>query len=285
MNPLPDEKEKNERKIEIGSAAHALLLNQPVEIRVLEFDAYTTKASKEARAMAKDDGAIPLLTADHELVTNMIARAKLDLALDTDPVVRSIARPDSYEHEAFNEVVACWQDMGGLWCRARIDRLVIAPDRITIIDYKTTEMSAAPQDVAKAIFNNTYHLQDGFYRRAIRHLFPQVNNHEVKLDFLFIVQEQEPPHEITSARIDAPGRVIGEKMAGAGVRLWHNAMTKNEWSGYPRQVVEAQMPPYVETKWLAREVEDERFEGLAFDPMGPMEMNPYRPADKEVFFG
>ena len=74
-------------------------------------------------------------------------------------------------------------------------------------------------------------------------------------------------------------------MASAGVRLWHDAMTKNEWLGYPRQVVDAQMPPYVETRWLAREIEDERFEGLTFDPIGPMEMNPYRPADREVFLG
>lgn len=286
LNPSPVDDGRNDRRMEIGSAAHACLLCQNIEIRTLDYENFATKASREERDAAKAEGAIPLLRTDRALVYAMHNRAKEDLALSDDPVILNIVQPDKTPMTSYNEITACWRDMGGIWCRARMDRLVIQPDRITIIDYKTTEMSAAPQSVAKAIFNNAYHLQDGFYRRGIRHLFPAVNTNDVMLDFMFIVQEQEPPHEITVARIAAPGRVIGEKMASAGVRLWHDAIIKNEWPGYPKTVASADMPPFVETRWLAREIEDPRFQGLTIDPMGPQELHPFKQPDKgDVFWG
>jgi len=138
-------------------------------------------------------------------------------------------------------------------------------------------MSAAPDAVQKTIYNNEYELQDGFYRRGLRHLFPQIDKHEIALDFLFIVQEQKAPHEITVAKLDIPGRQIGEKKASAAVRMWDHHVTTNEWPGYPSKTKTAEMPPYTETRWLAREIEDERLQNLPSDPLNPFEEVPYRP--------
>lgn len=277
LNTAPKTEEKPEKRAEIGSAAHARLLSQPTEIVEVKHKNYQSNAAKAARAKAHKSGAIPLLTEDVKLLDDMMNVAKRELSIHEDERIRALVTGEVIG-DYHNEITACWQDVvGGHWCRARIDRLMFEPKRITVIDYKTTEMSAAPDSVQKAIYNNEYELQDGFYRRGLRHLFPQIDKHEIALDFLFIVQEQKPPHEITVAKLDIPGRQIGEKKASAAVRMWDHHITTNEWPGYPSKTKTAEMPPYTETRWLAREIEDERLQNLPFDPLSPFEEVPYQP--------
>lgn len=277
LNTATKTEEKPEKRAEIGSGAHAILLSQPTKIEMIDAPTYQTNAAKAARIAAHKTGAIPLLKEDYSLLMDMMNVAKRELSIHEDERIRALVTGEVIG-EYHNEITACWQDVvGGHWCRARIDRLVIEPKRITVIDYKTTEMSAAPDSVQKAIYNNEYELQDGFYRRGLRHLFPQIDKHEIALDFLFIVQEQKPPHEITVAKLDIPGRQIGERKASAAVRMWDHHVTTNEWPGYPSKTKTAEMPAWTETRWLAREIEDERLQNLPFDPLNPFEEVPYQP--------
>lgn len=269
--------EKNDRKREIGSAGHALLLRQPTEIAVIEYDDFKKKAAQDERTEAQKRGAIPLLTADYEKTLAMVYKARDTLATNEHPAIRALAGDDA-DAVQMNEVTAAWQDRcGNLWARARMDRLHIAPDRLTIIDYKTTELSVEPDAVARAIYSNNYHFQDAFYRRAVRALFPEIDRHELKLDFLFIMQEQEPPFEITVARVDNAGRIIGEKMVSDAFLLWRKCITENWWPGYPGGIVEAEMPAYVDTRWTARELEHPYLQKLGYDPMPVYESRPYQP--------
>ncbi|WP_457663962.1 PD-(D/E)XK nuclease-like domain-containing protein [Sinorhizobium medicae] len=271
-----EEEESNSRTRDIGSAAHALLLRQPTEIAVLNYDDFKKKAAKQDRDEAQERGAIPLLVKDYETALGMFETAKRELADNEHAAIRALANPVDDE-VTFNEVTAVWKDRcGDHWARARMDRISVMADRITIIDYKTTELSAAPTQVNRAIFNNNYHFQDGFYRRGTRQLFPEIDRHEKKLSFLFIVQEQFAPFEITVTEIDNAGRVIGEKMVSDAFMLWRKCMTENWWPGYPKGTARAEMPPYVETNWLAREIEDPYLQGLGFDPLPFYETSPYR---------
>ncbi|MBW8282490.1 MAG: PD-(D/E)XK nuclease-like domain-containing protein [Rhizobium sp.] len=272
-----EEEDKNSRARDIGSAAHAMLLGQPTEIAVLQFDDFKKKAAQEERSAAQARGAIALLTKDFETVTQMVEKARDELRENEHPAIREVAGryPESL---IFNEVTAAWIDRcGDHWARARMDRISITPDRITIVDYKTTELSVEPTSVARAIYNNSYHFQDAFYRRGIRTLFPQIDRHEMKLDFLFIMQEQEPPFEITVARVDNAGRLIGEKMVSAAFLRWRKCWAEDHWPGYPNEIVEAECPAYVDTKWTSREIEDPHLQNLGFDPMPMFESRPYQP--------
>lgn len=275
----PDEdedEEKNSRARDIGSAAHAMLLQQPTEIAVLDYKDFKKKAAQEERAEAQERGAIPLLAKDHKTVLAMVEKARNELATNQHPAIREIAEGST--SSVFNEVTAIWRDRcGDNWARARMDRLSIDGPRVTIIDYKTTELSVEPSAVARAIYNNEYHFQDGFYRRGIRHLFPAIDNHDMRLDFLFITQEQTAPFEITVARVDNAGRLIGEKMASAAFMLWRKCLSENNWPGYPGEIVEAEMPAFVDTRWTSREIEHPYLQGLGFDPMPFYETSPYRP--------
>lgn len=271
-----EEEEKNSRARDIGSAAHALLLQQPTEIAVLDYKDFKKKAAQEERAAAQERGAIPLLVKDNKTAQAMVTKARNELSGSQHPAIREIA--DGSTDNVFNEVTAIWRDRcGNNWARARIDRLSIDGPRITIIDYKTTELSVEPTAVARAIYSNEYHFQDGFYRRGIRHLFPAIDKHEMRLDFLFITQEQAPPYEITVARVDNAGRLIGEKMASAAFMLWRKCLSENNWPGYPGEIVEAEMPAFIDTRWTSREIEHPYLQGLGFDPMPFYEVSPYKP--------
>lgn len=276
--PEEEEEVKNDNIREIGSAAHAMLLRQPTEISVIESKDYKNKKAQIARVEAQERGAIPLLEKDHKTALAMVAKARADLSESDHPAIRALADPTSTDSTLLNEVTAAWIDpCGSLPARQRMDRLHIEPSLIAILDYKTTKMSVAPQQVVRPIFNNGYHFQDGFYRRGARALFPQIDRHECKLDFLFIMQEQDPPFEISIVRIDAAGRVIGEKMVSAAFRKWRKCMTDGYWPGYPNDIVSADMPAFVETNWLAREIEDPYLQNLGYDPMPMFEASPYRP--------
>jgi hypothetical protein len=270
-----EEEDKNSRTRDIGSAAHVMLLRQPTEIVVLDYKDFKKKAAQEERAAAQERGAIPLLVKDHKAVLTMVEKARNVLSTSSHLAIRDIADP--VVSTVYNEVTAIWRDRcGDTWARARMDRLSIDGPRITIIDYKTTELSVEPNAVARAIYNNEYHFQDGFYRRGIRHLFPEIDRHEMRLDFLFITQEQKPPFEITVARVDNAGRLIGEKMASAAFMLWRKCQAENEWPGYPGEIVDAECPAYVDTRWSSREIEHPYLQGLGFDPLPFYETNPYR---------
>ena len=272
-----EEDEKNSRVRDIGSAAHALLLRQPTEIAVLDYKDFKTKAAKAERTKAQNRGAIPLLVKDQKIARKMVDVARADLATNEHPAVRALGVDDE-QGNYLNEVTAAWIDpCGDNWARCRIDQLHITDERITIIDYKTTEMSAEPSRVTRTIFSNEYHFQDAFYRRGIRQLFPEIDAHKKKLSFVFIVQEQYAPFEITVTEIDEAGRLIGEKMVSNAFMLWRKCLAENWWPGYPKGVVRAEMPAFIETSWLAREIEHPYLQKLGNDPVPFFTHHPYKP--------
>ena len=70
------------RAMEMGSAVHAheLVLGTGAQIVVIDADNYRTKAAQEAAAAAREAGAVPLLTAEHDQVQAMAAALRDHLA-------------------------------------------------------------------------------------------------------------------------------------------------------------------------------------------------------------
>lgn len=268
----------NSRSREIGSAAHALLLDQNTEIAVLEYDDFKKKAAQQERIEAQERGAIPLPKPDYETVLAMVDKARRVLAESEHEALRALAANDPTS-VPFNEVTACVIDPTAGWTRVRFDRLQFTTRRLTIVDYKTTELSVAPRVVANAIYNNNYHFQDAFYRRVIRQIVPEIDRHEMLLDFLFLMQEQQKPYEITVAQTDLAARTIGEKMVRASALLWRKAMAESNWPGYPTDIVTAEFPAYLDTRWCAREIDDPRLQGLGVDKLKAFETKPYQPKE------
>jgi NAD(P)-dependent dehydrogenase (short-subunit alcohol dehydrogenase family) len=247
----PDYEATESKRLDLGTAAHSLLLEDGAGLVIVDADSYQTKAAKEARDEAYAAGKTPVLTADYERVDAMaeIARARLD---------------QSFNREWFkNEQTLIWRE-GEAWCRGRVDAL--AERTGIVIDYKTTT-DASPATLSRRIYDMHYHFKAAVYERGLNALLPGMIG---RWRFMFLFQEIEPPYECSMIELSEGGLTIGRKQAAYAVEAWTRCMASGEWPGYPRTAVIAEPPPWIEAQWLAREEVD----GPAFVDMPRAEDEP-----------
>jgi hypothetical protein len=226
-------------KFDLGTVAHALLLEAGGEIAVIDAENYTTKAAREARDAAREAGRTPVLTAAYEQADAMAKRART--FLDNAVTGWGDGKP---------EQVMIWQE-GDAWCRGMVDWL--KNDALTVIDYKTTGTSARPDDVERHLFDMHYHLKAGLYERGLNVLHPQGTG---RRQFLFLFQETDPPYECSLVKLSEAAMMIGRKQATYAIRRWAQCMRSGVWPGYGLNTHTASPPPWIESRWMAREMSD-----------------------------
>jgi hypothetical protein len=129
----PDFKREEEKKFDIGQAAHALFLEGAASVHVVYAQDWRTNAAKESRDEARANGQIPLLVDQWDEVQRMVAATQSQVdEIETNPPLFAEGRP---------EQTLIWQE-DGVICRARLDWL--RDDFTAIDDYKTTSASADP---------------------------------------------------------------------------------------------------------------------------------------------
>lgn len=210
----PAYQERHEDKFDMGTASHAMLLeNDASRIVTVEADDWRTKAAKEAREAARAAGKTALLARHHAAVSKMVDVAKAFIAQS------EIAE---YWSQAESEVTATWQE-NGVWLRCRFDRL--ANDRRCIMDYKSTG-DAAPEPFSRQLVRMGYHFQDAFYRRAVRALGGK------EPSFVFLVQSVEAPHECSLHGCDPALREIADLEVQTAIDQWRQCLTSNKWPSH-----------------------------------------------------
>ena len=125
---------EEKESFDLGSAAHALLLEGADRMVVIDADSYRTKEAKAARDDARSRGLHPVLATKHADVKAMAQRAHDAIARCPDLGGLTLA-------DGKAEQVAIWRE-DEAWMRARFDW--ISTDRRVILDYKTTGASASP---------------------------------------------------------------------------------------------------------------------------------------------
>lgn len=236
LNPAfePDRDEK----FDLGTAAHAYLLQGASGFAVLDFPDWRTKAAKEARDAARDAGKVPLLAFRWADVQAMAAAAQPQLDAHEDPP-RPLAG-------GAPEQTLVWQE-GDVWCRARLDWL--HHDRQTVDDYKTTGGSANPEMWTRGpLFTNGYDLQAAFYLRGLQVLYG------IAATFRFVVQENTAPFALSVIGLSPGALVLAEKKRLYAVDLWRSCLATNRWPAYPTRTCWAELPPWLEAAWLEREL-------------------------------
>lgn len=218
----PNYRESHESKFDLGTCAHAVLLEQDSSnIVVVDADDWRTKAAKEQRDLARTAGKTPLLARHYDDVRNMV-----------DAALAYIEGSDIAEawHDAESEVTGVWHEKG-VWLRCRFDRL--AKDRSSIIDYKSTT-DASPEGFSRQIQRMNYHLQEAFYRRCIRAL--------VGTDprCVFLAQEVTPPHDPSLAACSNAMREIADAEVERAIGMWRQCLASGEWPGYPKRICYAE---------------------------------------------
>lgn len=235
----PDFEREESSRLDVGSIAHKLLLGKGADVVVIDAEGFQTKAAREARDNARAAGKLPVLSGVYENIRQMtdMAGAFLDDAL---PKWRC-GKP---------EQVLIWREQGA-WCRGMVDML--SDDRCVVLDYKTTSASARPDDVERQLFDMHYHLKAAFYERGLNVLDPENVN---RRDFLFLFQETDPPFACSLIRLSEGAMTIGRKQATYAIRRWARCIAANDWPGYGGVPHRASPPPWVEQRWMSREMSD-----------------------------
>ena len=214
----PDYREQHDGKFDLGTSAHAVLLEQDgSRIVVVDADDWRTKAAKEQRAAARAEGKTALLSRHHADVMEMVnvARAFLQDCEITE-----------YWNEADSEVTEIWQE-GSVYLRCRFDRLSF--NHRCVIDYKSTT-DASPDGFSRQITRMGYHIQEAFYRRGIRALG------ERDPQFVFLAQSCEPPYECTLHGCDPAMQQIADAEVDRAVQTWRVCAQTNRWPSYGGRV-------------------------------------------------
>lgn len=224
----PDKPAKEIPKhFKIGQALHTSVL-EPEKFdntycTIPKFDRRTT-AGKEAHAEAEKaaKGKITLNEEDFSQVKFMAD------AMRETRVYRNIMKDGKIEHSFF------WSDDEfGVQCKSRPDW----HNGQIWLDVKTT---ASITDFPRKLYNYGYHRQAAIAREA----FKKAYNIEYKY-FMFLVVEESAPYLTASFVLDQDSLEKGFTDFRNGLRIYRDCLDKKEWPGYPDEVQQIILPPWV----------------------------------------
>lgn len=233
----PDYQTDEAGKFDLGTAAHALLLQGEQIVHEVEAADWRTKDAQEVRAKARENGLIPLLTHQWEQVQQMVAAVREQLArLEVDPAPLVDGDP---------EQTLVWQEPNGVWCRARLDWL--HTDGRAVDDLKTTGRSADPRQWARTtMWSIGADVQAAFYLRGLQAVRGEA------AAFRFVVCETEPPYAVSMVAPSSAVLELATAKVEWAIERWAECVESDEWPGYPQEVAYAELPEWAHARWLER---------------------------------
>jgi len=250
--------------MDAGAIAHAILLEggsdrvevidpaqYPAKTTGAIPEGWTNQAIRAARDNAYLAGRIPILKAQYASVEAMAkaARAFVDSLAAEEPAIYRAFQPGGGD----SELTLMWDDHGAL-CRIRPDR--INTERTLIVDYKSGDTTAEPNTWGRVqMIRMGYYMSAAFYRRGVR---AQCGT---ECDYVFLVQENEPPYLCSLVGMDEQSFHLGASKVDYGLTLWRKCMHAGRFPAYPGRVCYPEIPVYEHARW-------EEFESLAspYDP-------------------
>lgn len=228
---------ENGTHFDIGSVAHAILLEDKLEAEIIDAPDWRTNAAKEARDLARSRGRIPLLKKHSAAVGAMLVALKEQL---------KDHRAKNMFTDGRGERTLIWREEDHIWCRARLDWLHDSYKYID--DYKTTSATANPEVISRTMFANGWDIQAAFYLRGLKKLTGK------DAEFRFCVQETFPPYALSVIGLNPDTLLIGHKKVEYAMETWARCLAEDNWPGYPRDICYAMLPPWEEARWIEREM-------------------------------
>lgn len=221
------------RAMELGSAAHAVVLGIGQPMAVVKAKAWTTNAAKEAAEKARAEGMIPVLEKEHAGIIGMAD------ALRRHPTASALLTPGAGKPE---QSLFTIDPETGVWLRSRLDWLN-APnaDGVTyIVDYKTCN-SASPAAISKAVYDYGYYMQAPFYCDRVAQLGLSPGADPV---FLFIFQEKKAPYLITVVQLKPDAMEWGRLAVRKAIDVYRRCTEADHWPSYTTDVESIGLPGY-----------------------------------------
>lgn len=235
----PNFKEEEKEVFDLGTVAHALML-QGLEVAVvLDHPDWKTNKAKEERAAARFAKGVPILRKHWDRVQAMVAAGKQQIAAHREA-------KDAFT-DGEPEFSIEWTDDHDVRCKGRLDW--IRTNKKRIFDYKTTDASANPETISRMAVSQGWDIQSSFYLRGIQRLF------NVEAEFFFVVQETSPPYALSIVGMGPDFLWNGQDKVQRAIDKWHECLTSDAWPGYPDRVAYPQLPKWEEMKTEERQLE------------------------------
>lgn len=236
FSPLnPNRIERKESKaLDIGRAAHALVLGEPefaAHFIISPFDDFKPKAAREWR-----DAQTLTILKEEDLKT---VRAMAD-AQRASPVVMQ-----AFEKGA-PEVSLIWKDREtGVWLKSRPDWLPHDPKMSFVVDYKSA-ITIEPRRLSNDAFKFGYHVQAGLQMDAVQIVLGIKN----PCGIAHVCQEKDPPYLVDLRMFQPEALDYGRLIYRKALRTFADCLSSGKWPAYTSE------PQYFSTPaWIAREME------------------------------
>lgn len=224
-----DHPQPHNKALELGTAAHKLVLDDGPELVLVDAEKWNTDDIKAEVAAIRAAGNIPLKRHQLEQVEAMAA----ELRADADAA--RLLEPGS----GVAEQSAFWNDKG-VWRRARFDWLRHDGQ---IVDYKTAR-SCRRQDLEKAFHEHGYPQQQEWYIDAGAAL----DVADPERPFQFVLQEKDPPYLVVVTTCDPMARGIGRHLNEVALNTYAICRERGDWPGYLPNPMTA-LPSWVERQY------------------------------------
>ena len=221
------------KEMELGTAAHKLVLGVGQELREVKEKDWTTNRAKQARDEAREAGKLPLLTKELVTVKAMAARLR-----EHERASQLLAQPGRPEVSAF------WIDPAyETWWRCRWDYMP-EPDpryRPVLADYKTTAKDgAAPAKFSKAVADFRYYMQAYVYSAGYTAMF--ADRIPAPPGYALIAQERTPPYRVAVYELDPAALRKGREDAGRAMEIYRDCTEAGIWPGYDPEIQLLDLP-------------------------------------------
>ncbi|MCZ1006380.1 PD-(D/E)XK nuclease-like domain-containing protein [Streptomyces lydicus] len=230
-----DHPQPPKKTFDFGHAAHKEVLGVGPELVLVDAARWDSDAIKAEVASIRAAGGVPLKRPEFEQVQAMAA------AIRRHPVASWLFEPETGTAES----ALVWRDgPTGIMRRALLDwRPDPGPGRMIIRDYKTAR-SADPATVARAVHEYGYHQQADWYRAGCRAL----GLCDETAEFVFVVQEKDPPYLVTVVQPDGMAMRIGAARNRRAIETYARCVETGHWPGYADEPVYLSLPPWAEIR-------------------------------------
>lgn len=235
----------SDRKRELGSVAHELLLGRGRGIAIIDADDYRTKDAREQRDEALRQGKTPCLAAEFERAEEIV-----------DCIRHGLERIPGADHafkdgNGSSEVAGIWHEPHhDVWGRILIDWL--EPNG-TLWDLKSTGAGLSDEAIRRKIAAECLDLRCAWYVRGLTRLKPELAG-RVAVNLVFV--ETKPPFEVRIVRLTNASLNMGHRKVAFCLDLWARCLKSGRWPGYPREITRLDVPAFAEKIWLEREEYD-----------------------------
>ena len=221
-------------RMAMGSALHCLVLEGQEQFDqdyILKPDdiSFTTKAGKEWKAENSKKTILSKTDADNswDAVHGMAESLKTLSWFDN-------TQPDYRKH---NEVSVYW-DADGLSCKGRLDRILLTPTKVVILDLKTTDTIDEKEFTRKIIGGLNYLFQSAWYCEGAEAVF------KLPASFIFAAVERTPPYAKATFEVSQDMLAEGFRQTHFARKTLVNCMKTKQWPGLPLRSHMLELPSW-----------------------------------------